>query len=117
MMNIIFVVLFKVNSDINFKAVLLKMMFCTIIIHIIAIWVFFNPTASLLIEVTGVDDNKSRIQCVCLSDANGTGTLGILAMKAFSEENNKAANDIGKRNESSKFLKMHHFMIYVMKYH
>ena len=92
-MDIIFVGLSKVNSDINFKAVLSKMIFCTSIIHIIAIW------ASLLIEVTGVDDNynESRIQCVCLSGANGTGTLGILAMKAFREAKNETVNDIGKK--------------------
>ena len=74
MIDIIFVILFKGNIDINFAVLLLKIMFRTSIIHIIEIWVFFSQTTSVLIEVTRVDDNydESRIQSACLSGTDGT---------------------------------------------
>ena len=52
MIDIIFVLLFKVNIDINFIAVLLKNFEYVLyhIIHITAIWVFFNPITSVLTE-------------------------------------------------------------------
>ena len=69
-------ILFKVNVDIDLTAVLLKNMFCILLI-IIAFFALFtsecNLNTSILIQLTGVDDNynKPRIQCVCL-----LGTLG-----------------------------------------
>ena len=83
MIHTTFVILFKVNIDINFTAVLLKIMFCIIIVHMIAILMSFNLTTSTLIEVTSVDDdyNESRIQCVCLLDTNGKGNDGSGTIK------------------------------------